>query len=200
MIDILVRLKDYVPLFQTLVWLLFILLLLFTYYNQVCNIISALVERIKNGSSFKAGPFEIGQDLEKLKYAEPIDLQNDSITIGAIGSDREKHRTLIYEKNRGVFLAHIITPSKKPDQKFDIYMYLVGHKRSNFNDVVKAEFFFGHMWGNQVYDGINNNGIIGISTSAYAPFLCTCCIKFNDGYEISLDRYIDFEMTRVYKK
>jgi hypothetical protein len=87
-----------------------------------------------------------------------------------------------------------MSPSKKNNQQFEIYIYLIRHKLDNFADIEYAEFFLGHMWDNRIFKEYENNGIIGIATSAYAPFLCTCEIKFRDGSSVFIERYIDFEM------
>jgi len=199
MINELVKIKDYVPLFQTVLWIGFIIGLFLIFRKSINVIISTLVDRIKKGSSVKAGPIEIGEELKNMEYAKQID-SDLPVSTGADGQKREEHRTKIYEKNKGLFLTHLIYPSDKRGQKFDIYIYLIRHKLDNFSDIEKAEFFFGHMWGNKIFSEKSKNGIIGISTSAYAPFLCTCCVRFKNGDEIQLDRYIDFEISKIYEK
>lgn len=199
MIEDLVKLKDYVPLFQTIFWIVFIITFFLILKKSIRVIISTLIDRIKKGSSVKAGPIEIGEELKSMEYAKQVSF-DFIITTGVNGQKREEHRTKIYEKNKGLFLTHLIYPSDKDERRFDIYIYLIRHKLDNFSDIDKAEFFFGHMWGNQVFSETCKNGIIGISTSAYAPFLCTCCVRFKNGDEIQLDRYIDFEINKIYKK
>jgi len=61
-----------------------------------------------------------------------------------------------------------------------------------------AEFFFGRYWGNEVFKETAKDGLVGVETSAYGPFLCTCRVHFQDGHISSLSRYIDFEMGRVF--
>jgi hypothetical protein len=39
---------------------------------------------------------------------------------------------------------------------------------------------------------------MGVRLSAYGPFLCTCLVTFEDGEQVSLYRYIDFEMGEVF--
>jgi len=78
-------------------------------------------------------------------------------------------------------------------------VYLIRHKSNNFEDVSYAEFFFGHYWGNEVFREEPRDGLIGVSTSAYGPFLCTCRVAFKDGHSADLNRYIDFEMGRVFE-
>jgi len=214
MIDNLIKLKDYVPLFQTMLWIGFIVVFFLIYKKTISDVIKTLILRIKKGSSIKAGPIEIGEELKGMQYANQTESSTE-VKTGSDGQQREKHRRGIYEKNKGLFLTHLIYPLAKSRQKFDIYIYLIRHvpssidkegalsdidKADALSDIDKAEFFFGHMWGNKVFSEKTRNGIIGISTSAYAPFLCTCIVRLKDGEEIQLDRYIDFEISKIYEK
>jgi len=194
MLEILVKLKDYAPFFSNVLWILFISLLIIIFRNKIKVFFKLMIDRIQKGSSFKAGPIEIGQELRDLDYADQT-----AITTQEIPNlkDREIERTKIYENNKGLFLTHIIAPSTKTDQKYDIFIYLLRHKSENFSDIDKVEFFFGHMWSNQVFTEFEKNGIIGIATSAYAPFLCTCTVIFKDKSSILINRYIDFECEKL---
>ena len=53
----------WVPLIQTLAWVLLIIGVLWKFYSQVVAILNAIRDRISKGSSVKAGPFELGEDL-----------------------------------------------------------------------------------------------------------------------------------------
>lgn len=190
-------LAPYVPVIQTILWILFIIIILVLFHKQCIQLFTSIRNRIEKGSSFKAGPIELGADLNALEKVNPEPTQKDKEKEE---TDWDNERRNIYENNRGVFLTHVITPSNKSGQKYDIFIYLIRHKTSDFNDIEQAEFFFGHMWGNRVFEAIEKNGMIGVATSAYGPFLCTCCVYFKDGTQIKLNRYIDFEMGRVFKK
>jgi len=190
MIDTLVKLRDYVPVFQTILWIFLVVVLLLIYRVRIGAFFELVVKRVKGGSGFKAGPLEIGPELRSLEYAErTAEIQE----VGTGHQDREDVRTDIYKRNKGLFLTHIISPSEDPNQKYDIFIYLIRHKSENFADIDRAEFFFGHMWGNRVFSEKEKNGIIGVATSAYAPFLCTCTVVFEDETIVELHRYIDFE-------
>jgi hypothetical protein len=107
-------------------------------------------------------------------------------------------RNKIYADNRDVFLTHVIKPSKKEGQLFDVSIYLIRHKRDDFSDVQYAEFFLGSFWNNKVFDAVEETkGFIGISTSAYGTFLCVCRVTFKDGKQVEINRYIDFESERM---
>ncbi len=119
--------------------------------------------------------------------------------IGITG-EREQERVGIYELNRSIFLCHLLQPSKVAGQKFDIFIFLKRHHSTDFSDVEKAEFYLGRYWGSKLFEEREKNGQIGIVTSAYGPFLCTCRITMKDGYTLDTFRYIDFEMGRLYEK
>jgi hypothetical protein len=106
-------------------------------------------------------------------------------------------RNNIYTDHRNVFLTHIIRPSSRPGQTFDVFIYLIRHKSEDFSDIRVAEFFLGPYWENKVFPAVEQNGFIGISTSAYGTFLCVCRVTFTDGAHLYLERYIDFEMQRT---
>lgn len=108
-----------------------------------------------------------------------------------------ERRNAIYTTNRRIFITHIIRPSTKPGQAFDVFIYLIRHKSEDLSDVQMAEFFLGPYWDNKVFPAVEKDGFIGISTSAYGTFLCLCRVTFNDGTHLYLERYIDFEMQRT---
>ncbi len=194
---VLENLGPYVPLFQTVVWPVFLGVLLWCFRRQFGLCVEAIQKRIETGSSLKAGPVEIGEDLRDLDYASPQAKLPASQQPEM--SDWDDERKGIYKSNSGIFLTHILTPSKRPGQKYDIFIYLIRHKTTDFSDVQKTEFFLGHMWGSKVFTEEPKNGKIGVSTSAYGPFLCTCRVHLKKGEVINLHRYIDFEMERIWR-
>lgn len=148
-------------------------------------------------------------DLAKLELAspdpveEPKSLTETTLTAKPLDfstpEGRARDRQEIYGQHRGFFLAHVLEPSSEEGQLFNIFIYLIRHKSADFSDLKKAEFFFGHYWGNKIYEGKRVGKFVGVRTSAYGPFLCTCRITFLDGTSIRLYRYIDFEMGHFLK-
>jgi len=108
-------------------------------------------------------------------------------------------RERIYGQNRDLFLVHSIKPSRRQNQRYDVFVYLAGVHGVQPSDVVdQAEFFLGRFWGNQVFS-VRNPGVggtIGLRTSAYGPALCICRVTFKDAARppIVLHRLLDFEM------
>jgi len=189
------ELAPYVPLFQSLLWVLLLLLVLALFRQQVQDIVSAIRRRIETGSAFRAGPVELGEDLRDLPYVESGAGTGPSAPTSP--AEWESQRVGVYQRNRGVFLAHVIEPSCRTGQKYDVFVFLVRHGDAGFADVTKVEFFFGRKWGNRVFPADLTHGLIGVATSAYGPFLCLCRVTFADGGLAELHRYIDFEMGRA---
>jgi len=185
---------DWVPFFQTMAWIALIIYSANKFSSQLQDLLNAIKMRISSGSSFKAGPIELGQDLKALDRVMPSMASEKTHK-----DDWSKERDGIYNDNNGFFLAHVISPSEKGGQTYDVFIYLIKHKSKEFSDIEFAEFFLGAYWGNEVYREKERNGLIGISTSAYGPFLCTCRIMMKNGKEIRLNRYIDFEMGKVFE-
>lgn len=101
-----------------------------------------------------------------------------------------------YQRSRDIFLVHVLEPTDKPGQEFDVYIYAQRHKSTDLSDLQQAEFFLGKYWGNEVFTVQPQNGFLGFSTSAYGPFLCLCRLTFADGYRAVISRYVDFEARR----
>lgn len=138
-------------------------------------------------------------ELDRLEFASPSGNGIPSVTAAAT-DDWASTRTEIYAQNHGFFIAHVLEPSRSEGQEYDIFIYLIRHKSKEYNDVEKAEFFFGQYWHNKVYIGSKVGDLIGVKTSAYGPFLALCRITFKDGSAVMLSKYIDFEMGFVVKK
>jgi hypothetical protein len=196
-------LEPYIPLFQTLTWPVFIGLCIVVARKRVRTLLDVIQSRIERGSSVKAGPIELGQDIRELDYVQPSLPESAHASLPAPAQpdapDWVKERADVYAESRGVFLAHVLEPSRQTGQAYDIFIFLVRHKSSDFTDVECAEFFFGNYWGNEVFREKPNRGLVGVSTSAYGPFLCTCRVRFRDGHVAFVHRYIDFEMGRVFE-
>lgn len=115
--------------------------------------------------------------------------------------DWTANRNAIYREARNLFLAHTMRQSTTESQVYDIAIYLIPHlsndpryRRDDMSDVIRADFFLGAYWGNKVISVFPSDGRIGITTSAYGPFLCLCRVHFNGGATALLSRYVDFEM------
>jgi hypothetical protein len=186
---------DWVPLFQTGLWVGLLGIGAYWFKDQITALVGALEHRIRSGSAFKAGPIEFGEDLKKLERVLPAPTPAPSST-----DDWSKERDGIYQANEGLFLVHAIRPSKDPKQKYDIAILVVGHKSRTLEDIEYAEFFFGTYWQNKVFKEMPRGGLVGITTSAYGPFLCTCHVTLKNKKVIRLHRYVDFEMGRVFER
>jgi hypothetical protein len=199
----LAALKDYVPLFQTLVWALLIVGCLIVFRKELRRLLHIVYGRLRSGSAFEIiGVFKLGEELRDLKRVEQgADEQLPRGDPGQLKTreQRIKHRHDIEKQSREVYLVHVTKPSSQPGQKFDLFIYLRRHRSTDLSTVEYAEFFLGRYWGNRIFKVENEGGSIGLSTSAYGPVLCTCRVVFTDGHEVTLDRYIDFEMARSFE-
>jgi len=125
--------------------------------------------------------------------SESATLDVDGTQLPAWVGDRQKLKTDSHE----IFLAHVLRPSQRPGQKYDVFIFLKAGKDGNLRDVRKAEFFFGRYWQNRIF-AVQNSGIrVGVATSAYGEFLAICRIEFVNGLHAVVSRFVDFEMGRI---
>lgn len=152
------------------------------------KVVADVGRHIAMRAATKVGPGipvpDIGLDSLRGSAPETVDEWND-------------RRNGIYASHRGLFLTHVIRPSQKAGQTYDVFVYLVRHKSDDLGDVRVAEFFLGPHWGNKVFPAVPQNGFVGIATAAYGTFLCVCRVTFTDGSFVYLERYIDFEAQRM---
>ena len=77
-----------------------------------------------------------------------VDKFGTNLAVDNLGTEKEwtYFRNGIYENNRGVFLTHVIEPSRREGQIYDIFIYLMRHQSFDLTDIEWiAEFFFGQM-------------------------------------------------------
>jgi hypothetical protein len=142
-------------------------------------------------------------ELERLPTVPAGDTPTRALPRGVTAetaADWTAERERLKETSRDVFLAHVIRPSKKRGQTYDIFILLTRTQPVGLGDVTVAEFFFGKHWGNRVFRVERTGDTIGISTAAYGPFLAICRVTFEDGHTALLDRFIDFEMGKVFEE
>ena len=194
----------WIPLLQNLVWPLFIVVMVISLRTQLAQLGKAVTARVQGGSglqlsvgSWFQAKLDGLQDLAHISPASPA-AGSESSGFAAWTEIRDTQP----KESRGLHLVHVIGPSDRGPEWFDVFVYLVGHKRAEFDlpadmaDVAMAEFFLGRYWGNTIYPVENNRDgkRIGLSTSAYGPTLCVCRVHFVDGHTAVLTRYLDFEM------
>jgi hypothetical protein len=196
---------EWIPLFQTLVWPIFLGALVVYFHKGCCSIFEAIAGRIKRGSSVKAGPggFELGaisDELEELPDAPRATAKADERIEP---TDWRHERAEKYKALDGYMLVHVYRPSALPSQKYDIFLFIVRHQkgtegppRREFKEISKAEFYFGASWGNEIFTAPNTGGVIGVRTQAWGTFLACCRVTFKDEKRkpIILYRYVDFHM------
>lgn len=192
--------EDYVPLLQTLAWVVLVAGVLFAFRRELRDFAASIRSRLDAGSPVEFGIGQLAsvklgelRQFPRVEPAEPGRQLLDATAEAAI-EQWSRIRDGIKNESRNVYLAHIIKPSAIPGQRYDVYVFLVGAKDADLSQVEGAQFFLGRHWGNRIFDVPNRDGSIGLSTSAYGPFLCVCRIRFQDGHEAMVSRYLDFEM------
>ena len=155
---------------------------IWTKFTNKDNLASSVIASLIREINYKG--------IKSIEKAEQIQISNSY--------DWNKHRNGIYQLNKGVFLTHVLSESKTPNQDYDIFIYLIKHKNNGvkIDEVDYVEFYFGKHWGNKIFKVKNEDGYIGVNLSAFGEFLCTSRITFKDGTELYLNRYIDFEQMK----
>lgn len=198
------------PVVQTAIWAGVAVTALVMLREPVKQFAKTVVGRVNSGDDFTTPwlSLERRAELEKLDKAEATksevieDAEAEEVEIVSEPTTKKqwnRYRQGIYEAHRGLFLVHVISPSEKSGQTYDIFILVKRHKDRTIDDIEKVDFYLGQYWGNKVFTEIPRDGLVGLRTSAYGPFLCVCKVHLKgEGSKppqtIMLERYIDFEM------
>lgn len=176
-----------------ILWFILIVGLILAFRDIIYQTLVSLAWRIRCGASVKIASFELGETYIQPGRGEPKSTKFIFVKTDA-NHARYYERADYYQPNRDLFLAHTISQSKKPNELYDIRIYLIPHKDATLACVQSVEYYFGKYWHDRVFVTTDRSRGFLVSTSAYGPFVCTAEIHFTDGNTTMLWRYIDFEM------
>jgi hypothetical protein len=183
---------------------------LFYFRKEALRLIESLRRQMNAGASLKYGGIEIkGIALDAIKTD---DRGNWVYTRTSATAEDYNDRDAIYLRNRNLFLVHttVRTDEFHPDNGFRLFetsIFLMPHQRyakgagveefGRLNEVNEVDYYLGRFWGSGEYGRRfrvkNGNDGFAVRFRAYGPSLCVATVKFHDGKQIKLERYIDFE-------
>jgi pYEATS domain-containing protein involved in immunity len=183
---------------NSFLWFIFLLILVILFRKNIAEVLYALNWRVKSGAQVKIASLELGAT-----YVAPdTDISQGGGVIEARPDKQRKRyaeRGNYYLPNRDIFMVHRLAPSKRPNQLYDILIYLVPHKAATLAGIQTVEYYFGPHWNDMTFTSTDRANGFSISTSAYGPFVCTAELHFTDGTTTTIWRYVDFEMGAVGK-
>lgn len=198
MFNISVSMDEIAKALPSLLWLLFAIIAFCIFRKSIMELVNVLVWRVRTGSQVKIASFEIGASQY---YVSPNESGIKKSHLIKIREDtdhyREHEREQYYEPNRRIFMVHRIATSKKPNELYDIFIYLLPHKDATLSNVQFVDYYFGKYWKYRIFTSADRANGFPISTSAFGPFVCTAELHFTDGKSCIIMRYIDFEMGSV---
>jgi hypothetical protein len=174
--------------------------------NDLAQILTQLLLRMRAGAPMKLGAVELGA-IQTAQWHTPAPIAESSIYVpeDLAKQDPTGPGTLVdvplkdaranyYAESRNLMLVHRLFRSTKPDQVYDVLIFLSPHGDGSLASVKHAEYYFGRYWGYKIFQSMDRSRGFPILTSAYGTFLCTCRVTFTDGSQEIIYRYIDFEM------
>lgn len=180
---------EFIKVLPPLIWVIFAIITFITLYGPIRDFALAVSFRVKSGAQAEIGPLKLAEiKIDPQKISSP---PSSSISL-SVDESLERKRRNIYEQNKYFFIAHRLYPSKEVGQTYDIWIYIVPHKKG-IEEIKSVSYFFGPTWGNTVYTSIDRGKSFGVVVSAYGPMLTYVTINLNNGEKIETWSYIDFE-------
>jgi hypothetical protein len=192
----------------SILWVSLLIIILLVLYKPISELISQFIIRVRAGAPMRIGYVEFGAvQTEQAHTASSISSSSapesayspESAHPAGEGMSPEAMdlnyaRESFKEETRRIMLVHRLFRSTKQGQVYDVLIYLVPREGETLVAVSGVEYFFGRYWKNQIFQSYDRSRGFPILTSAYGTFLCCARVSFNDGYQQTLFRYIDFEM------
>lgn len=189
----------------SILWVLLAATIIYWLRSPLLELIEHLIDRVRAGAALKFGSVEVGA-IRTAQDVVPAPAVTSSVPesgfpagvgsglLPSIAIDLASIREQYYVQSRRIMLVHRLYRSTKPNQVYDILIYLVPHPDGSLIEVVSVEYFFGRYWGNHVLTSTDRSRGFPILTAAYGSFLCQARLHFNDNIQFDVFRYIDFEM------
>lgn len=181
----------------TLVWPITLLLVAVWFRKEIRSFFAAVKERLRSGAEFSIASFKLGQT----PFAAHSDVMhahgrglNTPQKVFEDDGKLEAEREGIYGHQKNIFLVHVLRASRKPRYLFDITLYLITHRDGSLLGIKHVDYYFGKQWKKRVFQTPFRHNSFAMSTEAYGPFLCIALITFQDGSQLPISRYVDFEM------
>lgn len=194
----------WIELAVSITWPVVALLALVAFVVPIWKLLGLLAVHLQDAEKFEAtlGGASIKtlrRELPAVSPDNPELIGDENLVANPVPDGTKEAYNEIGKGQRGLHLVHALAPSELPGQKYQVFLFLVGHQRSRFgfpddlSDVVAAEFYLGRMWQDQVFSvEPDRQKLLGLSTHAYGPFLCVCRVTFKHNRTAELYRYVDF--------
>lgn len=192
----------WVPLFQTLSWILFWLILIhFIYRNfnsQLGGLLNAFVNRVQQGSPVEAGNFKLGAP-----PALATQQVNTATTEGIKGIDVSENlneKVLNYQKySTGVaeeiFLLHeaevVRSPIENKRGKYRVRIWLESYPEVDFNEFSQVIYRLHETFPQQIIATAANKNQFELWLNVWGEFTVIAYVERKDKESLWLTRYLD---------
>jgi hypothetical protein len=191
----------WIPLFQSLVWPIFLAIFLILVRGYLVSIIKNIINRIEEGASFQAGPsgISLGQSEHKLtRLSEVKDREELSSTIITSAGEGEGSEMIsaptIYDKV--TYLVHSVSAPRIDTDNIErrgISVIVDADSEDILDKIERVVYHLHPTFPNPDKETYDRKRFFALNTRAWGEFNLSADIYFK-GYEkpLSLCRYLNF--------
>jgi YEATS family len=196
--------RDWIPFLQSIVWPLFVLILLFRFRKYFEEILSAIGERIKQGDDFEASGHgiklkapKVGRKTEggitKQHFLKP----QTTISSGPTSQKVEGPELEVGEIVEGFYLVHSAKRDKSLDKDdkeyYRLKISLDADEEKDLDQIKKVVYHLHPTFRNPVRETMDRDSNFEITTIAWGQFLLVADIYFKGiDKPLTTERYINF--------
>jgi len=184
--------QDWIPLFQSLVWPVILILILLVARKQVSSILSAIARRVGSGDAVKAGPFALGKSIPQDAYS-PKSPQGTS----SEPQDSSEMPARI-ERVRELRLVHEIGQwgvDRDGYERRDVVVWLEPYPEAVAETIDRVVYYLPESWPKHLRVQSKDNPKDGfrLKTRAYGEVTVGAEVHFKNGRPpIIINRYCNF--------
>jgi len=179
--------KEWVPLFQQLVWPLFTAAILVWARRPLGRLLKTFEDRVASGAEFEAGASGI-------KVGAAPKLSEASLTPSA-PKRASTEATGAVPKPSDVYLVHTVRRDSSLDHDdrrfFRIRIYLDADTPNLLDSVTLVTYYLHETFKNPVRLVSDRRTLFALQTIAWGEFNVLAVVHFKDGHEVTLERYLN---------
>lgn len=190
--------KDMVPLYESLVWIIFWCTMIILFRKSFLSIVEALKKRIIAGASFSLGPMSIGEPPNQLNDKGPntvvVSDKGELPTLNNTNlSDQLNEKYNLYKNQYFVLHAsEIVTKRTAPRTgRYRVRIWLESYIDPKLEKIEKVTYRLWDDFHNPTISTKSSKSNFDVWLSVYGEFPVLVLIEIKDGDPIWLSSYID---------
>lgn len=192
--------NNWVPLFQTLIWVILIIVLIAVFWNNINVVLNAFVQRVIAGAAFTIGPLNIGTPPASVGNARGRATATAEGTSGA-DTSKDVEQMLIDRKyppgfTEAIYLVHasqIVSPrTERKNGVYRVRVWLEAYQTESLDEIKRVSYRLHDTFGaKKLITTRSRLKDFELWLNVYGEFTIVAYVEREKESELWLSRYLD---------